>query len=137
MGKTSISIEDAKAWTKNYQGNMRSGDAKAFLISCDTIVDILKEMKVIQEDSRGNITLHNIKGSNIRAYMAKNPKQTEANGQTLVMVGTMKDSGGTYRDMVKEEINPPYNPSDLDGSGAFDFTKPCPIYCDENSPLNH
>ncbi|SHG71705.1 hypothetical protein [Winogradskyella jejuensis] len=136
MSKNLISIEDAKNWTKNYQDNMKSGDAKAFLISCETIVDILKEMKVLQE-SKGVITLHDVQSSSIRAYLAVNPKQADANGQTLVMVGTMKDSTGVERDMVEGEIDAPFNKSDLNGSGAFDFSLPCPRHCDENSPLNH
>ncbi|WP_299113815.1 hypothetical protein [uncultured Winogradskyella sp.] len=135
MSKALISIEDAKNWTKNYQDNMKSGDAKAFLISCETIVDILKEMKVLQE-AKGVITLQNVESSSIRAYLAVNPKQTEANGQTLIMVGTMKDSNGVDRDMVEGEKNAPFSKSDLNGSGAFDFSKPCPNNCDPDSPLN-
>ena len=137
MGKNLISIENAKAWTKNYQNNMQKGSAKAFLISCETIVDILQEMKVLQSDGKGKYTFHNVSESSFRAYLAINPKQTEANGETLVMVGTMKDNSSVERDMVEEEKNTPFSKSDLDGSGAFDFAKPCPIYCDENSPLNH
>lgn len=137
MSKKLISIEDAKAWTKNFQGNMRSGDAKAFLISCEAIVEILKEMKVLQDNGKGNFSLNNVDDSSIRAYLAVNPEQTDANGQTLVMVGTMKDANGIERDMVQEEKNPPFKTSDLTGSGAFDFSEACPRQCDQNSPLNH
>ncbi|TCK67636.1 hypothetical protein DFQ05_1415 [Winogradskyella wandonensis] len=136
MSKKLISIEDAKKWTKNYQDNMKSGDAKAFLISCETIIDILKEMKVIQETKAG-ITLNDVENSSIRAYLAVNPSQTKANGQTLVMVGTKKDSSGVERDIVEGEVNPPYSRSEVNGSGTFDFIVPCPDRCDENSPLNH
>ncbi|RNC88396.1 MAG: hypothetical protein ED556_04215 [Winogradskyella sp.] len=136
MSKTNISIEDAKNWTKNFQDNMRKGDAKAFLIKCETLIDILKEMKVLQ-GSKNTFSLHNVEDSCIRAYLAVNPNQQNANGQTLVMVGTKKDSNGVERDMVEGEKNPPYEKSELTGSGAFDFSMGCPDDCDENSPLNH
>lgn len=136
MSKTLISIEDAKNWTKNYQDTMRKGDAKAFLIKCETIVEILKEMKVLQA-TKGGYTLNNVDDSCIRAYIGVNPKLSSANGQTLVMVGTKKDSSGVERDMVEEEINPPYSRSEVTGSGAFDFSMGCPDDCDDNSPLNH
>ncbi|MFD1062397.1 hypothetical protein ACFQ1Q_04000 [Winogradskyella litorisediminis] len=137
MGKKSISIEQATAWTKTYQSNMRSGSAKAFLMSCDAIVDILKEMKVLQDDGKGNFTLNNVEDSSIRGYLAINPDQTEANGETMVLVGTKKDASGVERDMVKGEKDAPFKESDLDGSGCFDFSLPCPRHCDKNSPLNH
>ncbi|RZN84706.1 MAG: hypothetical protein EVB11_01245 [Winogradskyella sp.] len=137
MSKKLISIEEAKSWTKNYQENMRSGSAKAFLISCEAIVDILKEMKVLQDKGKGTYTLNDVDSSSIRAYLAVNPKQTDANGETMILVGTMKDSSGIERDMVEGEKDAPFSKSDLNGSGAFDFHLPCPKYCDENSPLNH
>ena len=137
MSKTLISIEDAKAWTKAYQDNMAKGSAKAFLISCQTIVDILKEMKVLQDNGKGNFSLNNVEDSSIRAYMAVDSKKTDANGQTLVMVGTKKDSKGIERDMVEGEKDAPFKKEDLNGSGAFDFTIGCPRRCDNNSPLNH
>ena len=137
MSKTLISIEDAKAWTKTYQGNMPEGSAKAFLISCETIVDILREMKVLQDNGKGGVSLNNVEDSSIRAYMAVNPKQKDANGQTLVIVGTKKDASGVARDMVEGEKDAPFKKEDLNGSGAFDFSAPCPKSCDENSPLNH
>ena len=137
MSKTLISIEDAKNWTKNYQDNMRKGSAKACLISCETIVEILQEMKVLQSDGKGKYILNNVSESSVRAYLAVNPKQADANGETMVMVGTMKDSSGVERDMVEEEKNAPFSKSDLTGSGAFDFVLGCPRRCDDNSPLNH
>lgn len=137
MSKKLIQIGDATAWTKNYQDNMRAGSAKAFLIGCDAIVDILKEMKVLQDNGKGGFSLNNVDDSSIRAYLAINPKQTDANGETLVLVGTMKDASGVERDMVEGEIDAPFKTSDLDGSGAFDFSAPCPKSCDQNSPLNH
>lgn len=137
MSKKTISIEDAKTWTKNYQGNMREGSAKAFLISCESIVEILKEMKVLQNDGKGSFSLNNVENSSIRGYLAVNPKQTDANGETMILVGTKKDNNGLERDMVEQEKNPPYKPSEVNGSGAFDFTVGCPKRCDENSPLNH
>lgn len=63
---------------------MSEGSAKAFLISCETIVDILKEMKVLQDGGIGTYTLNDVDSSSIRAYMGINPKQTEANRQTLI-----------------------------------------------------
>ena len=137
MSKTLISIEDAKAWTKAYQDNMPKRSAKAFLISCGTIVDILKEMKVLQDNGKGDFSLNNVEDSSIRAYMAINSEKTDENRQTLVMVGTKKDATGVERDMVEGEKNAPFNKEDVTGSGAFDFTGLCPKYCDDNSPLNH
>ena len=36
---------------------MQKGSAKAFLISCETIVDILQEMKVLQSDEHFQVFL--------------------------------------------------------------------------------
>ena len=63
----------------------------------------------------------------VRAYLA-----IDSGVEKLVIVGTLKDKNGVYRDLL---------PAAGEAAGAgtnsiWDFTDPCPPKCDPSSPLN-
>ncbi|GGI56504.1 hypothetical protein [Winogradskyella haliclonae] len=129
---TIVPIKDAIEWTANYRKTMREGDASAFLIHASTVLDILKEMKVVIDNGGGKFTINSTENEFLRAYMAVDSSQSEANGQKLVFVGTKRDAKGVYRDMVSK----PGSKSSEDGDGnTYNFTRPCPYNCDGDSPL--
>ena len=131
-----ITQKEATNWTGAWQAAYPNL-SKAFLIPNADILSLLEELGVLVPDGKGGFTVHsNPPTYGIRAYMAigpdpANPKQNE---EKLVMVGTV-DVKGEYQDQVLGTSNPLQIP--LTGSGAFDFTRPCPFLCDKNSPLNH
>lgn len=159
MSTKTISFEDAVADSALWQ-KLNPNHAKAFLIPTDDLLSALAEMDVITIDpTTGNIT-GNIASSNnqdVRAYMGvdttiytnygdgKNPKEFEANGygEKLLIVGTMANPSKADSDidvMYDEKTKTTYPPGarfNINGSGIYDFTRPCPNQCDPNSPLNH
>ena len=120
-----IDLATAKTWTQAWRDGKSSGDKKnlsnAFLISAQVLEGLLEELKGQSSSS-----------AYARAYMAIDPT---TNSQKLVMVGTQPESDGgktVYRDMV-----PGDDGSESAGGGnIYDFTLPCPVYCDDKSPLN-
>jgi len=124
----------------------------AFLIPVPDLIDTLKEMGII--DSSGKVISTNEVDPRIRAYMAIDEEKAKEPGfgEKLVIVGTevRKDARGNYIkneygeiihfDIVEGERNSFDAVTSLaspTGSGAFDFTLPCPNNCDPDSPLNH
>lgn len=133
----SISIENAIAWTKNWQ-KLFPTHSKAFLIPIIDLLNLLQELKVIRKNDDG--TFENLSSAHphnkaIRAYMAIG--DTDGDGdleERLVMVGAIENDEGIYVDQVpKRRDNATVT---LSGSGAFDFTIPCPNDCDPKSSLN-
>lgn len=131
---TIVPLADAVEWTSNFRKTMKKGDAKAFLFHASTMVDILKEMQVIKDNGKGDLVVGDTDDQCLRAYMAVDQKQAEANGQKLVFVGTKKDAKGVYRDMLPSKTNKSSDGGDLDGN-VYNFTKPCPMTCDDDSQL--
>lgn len=131
-----ITQKEAVDWTAAWQSKYPNL-SKAFLIPNADLINLLEELGVLVSDGQGGYTVHSNPGSyGVRAYMAigpdpANPKQNE---EKLVMVGTV-DVKGEYQDQITGTPNPLQVP--LSGSGAFDITRPCPRFCDKNSPLNH
>jgi len=159
MSTKTILFEDATADTALWQ-KLNPDHAKAFLIPTGDLLGMLAEMEIIAVDpATGNITGNSSNANNqeIRAYMGvdktiyskygggKDPIKFKENGygEKLIMVGTMADpfSKDSDIDVMRDEKNnrtyPPGARYSIDGSGIYDFTRPCPSNCDDNSPLNH
>lgn len=139
LPQNGITIEQAKSWTKAWQTTNPSL-SKAFLIPVTDIITLFKELNVLIPDNNGGFIINdnNTLDVAIRSYLAIGPsEENEEKGQDeekLVLVGAVKVNG-EYQDQVEETTNTLKVP--LSGSGAFDFTKPCPKFCDPKSPLNH
>ncbi|WP_299208317.1 hypothetical protein [uncultured Dokdonia sp.] len=159
MSTKTISFEDAVADTDLWQ-KLNPDHAKAFLIPTDDLLSALAEMDVITIDpTTGNITGNTAASNNqdVRAYMGidttiyanygngKDPKEFKANGygEKLLIVGTMANPlvPSSDIDVMYDEKNrvtyPPGNRFNINGSGIYDFTRPCPNECDPTSPLYH
>ena len=135
LPKDGITITEAENWTAAWQRTHPSL-SKAFLIPNTDLISLLEEIGVLVSDGKGGLTVHsNPKAYGIRAYMAIGPDPaTGKDEDKLVMVGTV-DVKGTYQDQVLHTKNTLQVP--LRGSGAFDLVRPCPKWCDLNSPLYH
>lgn len=138
--KNSIDIEKAQKWAKRYQKTSDTG-AKAFLIPVDDLLESMEEMGVIKRwiDAKGkeHYSFDDIKNACVRAYMAVDPDKIKepAKGEKLLIVGTKIDNKGIHRDIIVDKKNNTKTMSELQGSGVFDFTEPCPNTCDQLSPL--
>lgn len=145
MKSRPIDINDAIAYAKKWQEENKT-HAKAFLIPSEDLIACLEEMNVLVNDGNGNYTLKDVGNSGVRAYMAiKRPKGDLPSPQTekLLFVGTKVDCNGIHRDIVEGEKPSGCNDKKVDtqvlnlnGSGVYDFTEPCPNVCDPNSPLS-
>lgn len=158
MSTKTITFEDAVADSALWQ-KLNPKHAKAFLIPTADLLAALNEMDLINIDAMGNITGNTAASNNqdVRAYMGidtliydkygdgKDPKEFEANGfgEKLLIVGTMADpsKADSDIDVMYDEKNrvtyPPGNRFNINGSGIYDFTRPCPNECDPTSPLYH
>jgi len=126
-----ISLNDAKAYTQEW----RSSDGRyndhnklnAFLIPAEDLQEALD----LLEGQAGK--------TYVRAYIGvKNEgRLTE---EKLVIVATIADEDDPtiYKDLIYGEIDGKgaTDPGSAVNSGIFDFTKPCPPFCDPKSPLN-
>ena len=117
-----ISLATATQWTQQWRDVESSynshNECNAFLIPIQDIQGVLAEMGPNPGDD-----------ACVRAYPGVDPSD---NTEKLIIVGTQKDRTGVYRDML---------PDAADGDGGsgnsiWDFTRPCPIYCDDSSALN-
>lgn len=134
----SISIEHAEAWTKNWQ-KLFPNHCKAFLIPIPDVMNLLEELGILKNNKDGTYESLNKpehKNMGIRAYMALGDMDGDGNlEERLVMVGAIKNNEDIFIDQVadrKDAANVA-----LSGSGAFDFTSPCPNECDPKSSLFH
>tara|TARA_B100000508_G_C11421662_1_gene258657 strand:- start:555 stop:905 length:351 start_codon:yes stop_codon:yes gene_type:complete len=109
-----ISLSEATTWTTNWR-NAPSTSARAFLIPVQDLQGALTEM--------GNPTDPN---ACIRAYLGIDPSSGE---EKLIIVGTEIDKSGVYRDLLPDGDG-------TNGNSIWDFTRPCPIFCDDQSDLN-
>ena len=150
--KNPIPIECAEKWTAKWQKENKGIHCSAFLIPVPDLINTLKEMGII--DDYGNVVSTEDPDPKIRAYMAIDEAKAKEPGfgEKLVIVGTevRKFRNGEYItnehgeiihfDIVEGETNSFDAVASLaspSGSGAFDFTLPCPNNCDPDSPLNH
>jgi len=134
-----ITIDQAKNWTEAWQ-KQNPKISKAFLIPTTDIISLFKELNVLISDSNGGYILNDNNSLDvaIRAYLAIGPSEEKdeigEDEEKLVLVGAV-NVNGEFQDQVEETRNTLQ--VTLSGSGAFDFTRPCPRYCDPKSPLNH
>ncbi|MBO6605638.1 hypothetical protein [Psychroserpens sp.] len=130
-----ISIADAKAWTKKWQDD-NPNHAKAFSISIDDLLACISQLGLTITKNANGIYESDDANAKIRAYMGIDVNNlSEGFGEKLVYVATVLDNG-SYKDVV-EDGSYPASGIRRNGSGAFDFTNPCPNYCDKNSSLYH
>ncbi|OUR98291.1 hypothetical protein A9Q86_14670 [Flavobacteriales bacterium 33_180_T64] len=134
LAPETIPLEEAKVWTKNWQVKNPT-HAKAFLIPVDDLIACFNEMGAkykTDENGRLHVVIDDYEPY-IRAYMSIDDSSEEH----LLIVGTTTEDGIQYDDMIGSNLNNPVDDNSIEGSGVYDFTKPCPNNCDENSPLYH
>ena len=134
--KNTITLEDAKEWTKLWQVE-NTDHCKAFLIPAEDLTAVLKEMNILVQHPSGDYILDESKLPNagVRSYIGidttNGTKKENGYGEKLVIVGTTYDvKTKVHSDIIKNE----QDPTSLD-SGIYDFTQPCPSTCDVTSPL--
>ena len=132
MSKNAIPLKVAEQWTKKWRETCPN-NCKAFLIPALNLVEVLKEMNILQIKENGNYTMNKVNDSYVRAYMAIDTETKEGNGEKVLIVGTKLGKDGVYRDMVPDRKDD-YELEDGDGL-VYDFSKPCPNDCDPGSPL--
>ena len=134
--KPTVPLSDAKDWAAKWQSE-NPNKAKAFFIPMEDIVEAMKEMAVLQDDGSGGFSLSLSADQGIRAYMAidENTPASVGSNEKLLIVGTVKDANGDHCDIIEGGTYPTSGGITRVGSGIFDFTNPCPNYCDPNSPL--
>jgi hypothetical protein len=141
-----ISLKQAKDWTAIWR-IANPNKAKAYLIPIEDLMGVLIEMEVLKPLSKKDNTYSYDEGHNkaIRGYMAIEPVNLHGRPEEkLLIVGTEKIGEGfdvVYRDIIWDKnklvgdgLEEPVQEGD--GSGVFDFSRPCPDRCDEESPLN-
>ncbi|MBL7885293.1 MAG: hypothetical protein JNJ52_00980 [Flavobacterium sp.] len=79
---------------------------KAFFIPKDDITNLLKDGDCV----------------GVRAYLAFGNDGEDPTESKLLLVNVNEDSTGVSKDVIM--------------NGIYDFTKPCPSFCDADSPLN-
>ena len=138
MSTKTISIDNAKEWAYNWQ-SANPKKCKAFLIPAEDLIGALTEAGII--DASGTVVKDKINEGAARAYMAIDPSSgtgaSNGYGEKLLIVGTNIDDKGVHRDIIIDEKLKGSSPEDnlREGTGIFDFTLPCPVVCDDKSPL--
>jgi hypothetical protein len=113
-----IPLQDACRYTARWREAHRNSD-RAFTIDVQELKD------VIDEFSRRNP--FNCPVKEVRVYFGIKDDGKEG----LILVGVDKYG----RDITTLIPNVGSNVEDLENSGTYDFTKPCPDTCDDTSPL--
>jgi len=114
-----IDLDTAQTWTAEWrseESNYNShNQCNAFLIPVQDLQGVLAEM--------GNPT----NNAYVRGYLGVDPTD---NTEKFIIVGTQYNSRtGVYEDLLP-------NADNSNGYSIWDFSKPCPPNCDENSSLN-
>ncbi|EDM43581.1 hypothetical protein SCB49_08323 [unidentified eubacterium SCB49] len=132
-----ITIEDAIDWTAAWQSKYPN-NSKAFLLPMEAIINLLKELNVLELDATRSgtykLNTNNPLNPAIRAYLGIGPDENGVTTEKMVLVGAV-EVGDEYQDQVEGTSNSLKVP--LSGSGAFNFCYPCPVFCDKKSPLFH
>ena len=107
---------------------------KGFLIPVQDLMGVLTEMNVLTDNGNNNYTYNKSLGRDVRAYMG-----FDGSVPHLVMLGT-KVVNGVYRDLydggVDGQKGTLTGEEGFEGSGIYDFSRPCPNACDDDSKLN-
>ncbi|MBL4604178.1 MAG: hypothetical protein JKY02_00485 [Flavobacteriaceae bacterium] len=144
-----ITLEHAEEWTALWRKKCPD-NCKAFSIPVQDLVNVLKEIGVIREAGNTGLYMVDEKTTNgVRAYMAIDPKEEAGGGEKLLLVGTQPqmNRGGkiVQRDIINGKLDNKghrvtQGNTDLTAAepntGIFDFTQPCPDFCDPESPLS-
>lgn len=146
---TQISLQDAIDWTANWRAKCPN-NCKAFSIPIQDLLGVLKEIGVLRVAGNTGLYLIDENTPNgVRAYMAIDPAQQTGGGEKLLLVGTeplidAKAGKMVQRDIINGRYDGKGNPVDQahngllgddEDTGVYDFTEPCPDWCDEDSPL--
>ena len=132
-----INKDTAVTWTSAWRAQNPNGP-NAFLIPAADFVEVLNEIGVLDDATAQQAQDRaNQLDAQIRGYLG-------IDGQTnkIIFVGTEKDNGGVYRDIIDGTIDGEEGkPAKTVGtsntsSGIFDFSHPCPPTCDPDSPLS-
>ncbi len=149
MKNTQVTLDEAVLWTKIWRIACPT-NCKAFSIPIQDLVDVLKEIGVLEHKEGKTYELNEKTINGVRAYMAIDPNESAGGGEKLLIVGThpelnQKTGKMVQRDIINGKIDnkgPVINPknglADSMGdpeTGIFDFTSPCPDACDDDSPL--
>lgn len=114
-----ISLTTAQQWTQQWRSVESDYNAhnecNAFLIPIQDLQGVLAEMGPNPNQD-----------ACVRAYLGVDP---DSNEEKLIIVGTQKDRGGVYRDLLP-------NAQGTGANSIWDFTQPCPPSCDDSSALN-
>lgn len=117
MSKFTIDLATAKKWVKTWrklEGDYnKHHECNGFLIPLEDFKGILNEEGVV----------------NARAYLGIKENEDGTSEEKLILVGV--DANG--KDMLPLNENGELTNED---DRIFDFTRPCPNYCDPDSPLN-
>jgi|RhiMetdeSRZDD1v2_1073273.scaffolds.fasta_scaffold00608_25 hypothetical protein len=114
-----IPLADAERYTARWREDHRGSD-KAFTINVQELKDIIDEL--------GRRHHHHCPIEQIRVYFGIKDDGKEG----LILVGVDKDG----KDITTLPPTSDGADDDVDNSGTYDFTKPCPDTCDETSPLS-
>ncbi|MDX1462061.1 MAG: hypothetical protein R3359_03315 [Marinirhabdus sp.] len=118
-----ISLQTAIDWTTQWRSEESDynshNECNAFLIPVQDLNGVLAEMGNPDDNS----------DACVRAYLGVDPTD---NTEKLIIVGTQKDRNGVYRDLL------PTSQDNAEGNtnSIWDFVRPCPPSCDDQSALN-
>ncbi|QOD60122.1 hypothetical protein H9I45_12335 [Polaribacter haliotis] len=119
MKKNTITLKTAKRWTKRWRKMEDVYNAhqecRAFNIPLEDLKDVIAE---------GAVT--------VRAYLGVHKQKIESETvfeEKLIIVGV--DANG--KDMISSKDGEVLDP---DSGNIYDLTRPCPSFCDPDSPLN-
>ncbi len=134
-----IPLSEAELWTTIWRRACRD-NCKSFLLHIEDLMGVLTEMGVLKREGKSNNYKY-IEGTNrdVRAYMAIDPKRgLPGNGEKVLLVGTKKFPNPKkpgkfiYRDILDGATWL----EEGENTGVYDFSRPCPDMCDEDSPLS-
>ncbi len=144
-----ITLDQAIAWTEKWREKCPH-NCKAFLIPVQDLVGVLKEIGVIKDAGKtGLYTIDEQTPNGVRAYMAIDEKEKTGGGEKIILVGTEPQIDYDKKKIVQRDIIngkldnkghyvDPKNvglSDDEINTGIYDFSQPCPNFCDFESPL--
>mgnify|MGYP003636985256 CR=1 FL=1 len=134
-----IPLSEAELWTTIWRRACKD-NCKAFLIHVEDLMGVMTEMGVLQKTQQGLYKYDEGSNRDVRAYMAIDPAHgMPGGGEKILLVGTEKvpdPSGKPGQYQYKDIIDGHVLLGDGDDSGIYDFSRPCPSACDDDSPLN-
>lgn len=137
--ENTISKQQGTDWTANWR-NAHPNAVNAFLIPAVDFVEVLNEIGVLDDAAAAQAQdKANQLNSQIRGYLAIDGNNTEK----MIFVGTEK-VGDTFKDIIDGTIDGDgstptslkSSASNTNTSGVYDFSIPCPPFCDPDSPFN-